>query len=157
MGLSLSQLEGLYDGYNANCTVQNKIAWINFLLFQMQDELGDILSSFSQNSGWFLFSLIRIIFLIFVLYFLVEKQTKFDSHCSVLVRLTSDGQTLMASHDTWSTFNTMLRIYKYYTFPFNAAKTRLFTFWIFLIVFYTDTMQCDYYWIFGVPRYIGER
>jgi len=37
------------------------------------------------------------------------------------VRLSDNGQELHASHVTWDTFNSMLRIYKHYDFPFSSA------------------------------------
>jgi hypothetical protein len=38
-------------------------------------------------------------------------------HCSVLVKLSSNGENLVAGHVTWSSMNTMLRVYKTYDFP----------------------------------------
>jgi len=46
-----------------------------------------------------------------------------NSHCSVLIKVTPDKQTLLASHDTWAGFTTMLRTYKHYTMNFaNPAN-----------------------------------
>lgn len=103
--ITLSQLRGIYAGYNANVTIKaHNISWIDFVMFQMEDELGDILQSFSTDED-------------------TPIRSKFDEHCSVLVRVNSNGSSLFASHDTWSGFETMLRVYKYYNFNFAAPMT----------------------------------
>lgn len=43
-------------------------------------------------------------------------------HCSVLVKLSSDSQRLVAGHVTWSSLNTMLRVYKTYDFPQGVVQ-----------------------------------
>jgi len=42
-----------------------------------------------------------------------------QGHCSALVRVLPDGSDLLVSHDTWNSFQSMLRILKKYTLPFH--------------------------------------
>jgi len=47
-----------------------------------------------------------------------------DDHCSVLIKLSEDGQKLFAGHDTWGGFTGMLRVWKNYYFPFQHNSTQ---------------------------------
>jgi len=51
-----------------------------------------------------------------------QKFNLFNAHCSVLIKVTPDGQQLLASHVTWSDFFTMLRTYKHYTMRFSLPS-----------------------------------
>lgn len=84
VGLILQQLRGLFSGYNAYSTREEKVDLTTMLLYQLNYELGDIqegsVDDPSQRSP-----------------LLAQKRME-DSHCSVLVRLSEDGQHLYASH-----------------------------------------------------------
>lgn len=43
------------------------------------------------------------------------------THCSALIKLTDNNQDLFVSHNTWSTFESMLRIYKMYDLAYSQA------------------------------------
>jgi len=73
-------------------------------MYQLQNEYGDISQHFLSSEE--------------------EIAPSIDSHCSVLIRASSDGSRLFASHDTWSAFAVMLRVYKFYTLPFSRASTK---------------------------------
>ena len=48
---------------------------------------------------------------------------EFDpGHCSALVRLTPGNADVFVAQDTWSSLNSMLRIYKLYDFPFRLSS-----------------------------------
>ena len=48
------------------------------------------------------------------------KRMLLDEHCSVLIKRTDDD--LISAHDTWSSMNTLLRVYKTYDFPSGAVQ-----------------------------------
>jgi len=39
--------------------------------------------------------------------------------CSALVKLLPGNKDLLVSHDTWGTYNSMLRLFKFYNLPFH--------------------------------------
>jgi len=40
-------------------------------------------------------------------------------HCSVVVKAADDLSDIFGGHSTWSSYSTMLRVYKFYKFDFN--------------------------------------
>ena len=42
-------------------------------------------------------------------------------HCSALVRLLPEFNDIFFAHETWTSFNSMLRVYKHYEFPFHET------------------------------------
>lgn len=50
--------------------------------------------------------------------FTVRSAADENGHCSALIRLTSNNDDLYISQVTWSSVNSMLRVYKMYDFPF---------------------------------------
>ena len=48
------------------------------------------------------------------------SRVKLDNgRCSALIKVLPDNADLLTSHDTWSEYQTMLRIFKLYDLPFN--------------------------------------
>jgi len=47
-----------------------------------------------------------------------------NSHCSVLIKPSSDGQRLYASHDMWWTYTAMLRTFKHYELHYSEKYTK---------------------------------
>ena len=43
--------------------------------------------------------------------------------CSALVRLTAKNEDIYFTHDTWSGFNTMLKVFKRYDLPYTTSST----------------------------------
>lgn len=103
VGLVLAQFDGLVDGYSAYAPEDQKISWLDLLMYQLSSELGDIMQHFATSDA--------------------VKKPSIGAHCSVLIRVSNDGQRLFASHDTWSDFTGMLRIYKFYKLAFSAPQT----------------------------------
>jgi len=52
----------------------------------------------------------------------VPAKVKGQGHCSALVRLLPDGSDLLVSHDTWNSYQSMLRLLKKYTLPFHGPE-----------------------------------
>src|SRR5690606_32160672 len=52
-----------------------------------------------------------------------QQEMYYQSHCSSLVRVTTDLSELYAGHTTWSSFYEMLRVFKQYTLRFAAPQT----------------------------------
>lgn len=44
--------------------------------------------------------------------------------CSALVKLLPGNKDLLVSHDTWGTYNSMLRLFKFYNLPFNIEPNK---------------------------------
>ncbi|XP_063000420.1 putative phospholipase B-like 2 [Elgaria multicarinata webbii] len=101
--LALLQLKGLEDGYNdqvAFPTGKFSIAPFGFLLFQLGGDLEDLESAFNKS----------------------ESQRVLGSgSCSAFIKLLPGNRDLFVSHDTWSTYQSMLRILKKYTLPFRTS------------------------------------
>ena len=57
--------------------------------------------------------------------FSVEKLPRIvgAGSCSALVRLTAKNEDIYFTHDTWSSFTTMLKIYKKYDLPYAMSST----------------------------------
>eukprot|EP01123_Difflugia_compressa_P005486 TRINITY_DN172_c0_g1_i5.p1 TRINITY_DN172_c0_g1~~TRINITY_DN172_c0_g1_i5.p1 ORF type:complete len:523 (+),score=92.62 TRINITY_DN172_c0_g1_i5:74-1642(+) len=111
VGLILQQFDGMVAGYNSSAPVSLQIPYLQWLYLQLGPELDDIATYVQLKLGTF-----------------DEEQRlkhhyKIGSHCSVLVKISSDGKQLFAAHDTWSDFSSMLRIYKTYSFLYNNPKT----------------------------------
>jgi hypothetical protein len=110
IGLILAQFDGLVKGYADSAPPEEQISYTDQIFYQLQDEIDDIETFLKLQDG-------RI----------TEKdllKQKKDSHCSVLVKVSKDGQNLYASHDTWAHFATMLRTYKYYKLNYNTPGNK---------------------------------
>jgi len=132
--LVLQQLDGLVAGYNQNAPSDHGISYLQMLYSQLGPELDDI-TAFIQiinGSG-------------------DTKRPPFESHCSVLIKLSSDGQHLYAAHDTWSPFDSMLRIYKHYNLKFSTNPSAV------SFSSYPNTLQSvDDFYITGAQLVIME-
>jgi hypothetical protein len=105
--LFLIQMQGLIDGYKfAQSSRPSLTKFIykpditGLLLFQIGGDLGDLESALKMEG---------------------KKQVTGDGHCSALVKLTPGNKDLYAAQDTWSGYNTMLRILKKYSFGYHLT------------------------------------
>uniref|UniRef100_A0A8D2J321 Phospholipase B-like n=2 Tax=Varanus komodoensis TaxID=61221 RepID=A0A8D2J321_VARKO len=101
--LALLQLKGLEDGYNGQVafpTGQFSIAPFGFLLFQLGGDLEDLEPAFNKSD---------------------RQRVLGSGSCSALIKLLPGNQDLLVSHDTWTTYQSMLRILKKYTLPFRTS------------------------------------
>ncbi|XP_065149185.1 putative phospholipase B-like 2 [Paramisgurnus dabryanus] len=103
--LSLLQLKGLEDGYNGQVdfpTGNFSIDPFGFLLFQLGGDLEDLEAALNKSS---------------------QARTVGSGSCSALIKLLPGNKNLLMSHDTWNTYQSMLRILKRYNFAYRTSPT----------------------------------
>ncbi|KAL0185328.1 hypothetical protein M9458_021025, partial [Cirrhinus mrigala] len=103
--LSLLQLKGLEDGYDGEIEFPSGSFTINpfgFLLFQMGGDLEDLEAVLNKSS---------------------QSRTVGSGSCSALIKFLPDHKDLLVSHDTWNTYQSMLRILKRYSFSYRTSPT----------------------------------
>ncbi|XP_071755723.2 putative phospholipase B-like 2 [Centroberyx gerrardi] len=103
--LALLQLKGLEDSYNDQLSFPKGPFSINpfgFLLFQMGGDLEDLESALNKSS---------------------QTRPLGSGSCSALIKLLPNNKELLVSHDTWNTYQSMLRIIKKYNFDFSMSPT----------------------------------
>uniref|UniRef100_A0AAV2MRD7 RRM domain-containing protein n=1 Tax=Knipowitschia caucasica TaxID=637954 RepID=A0AAV2MRD7_KNICA len=101
--LALLQLKGLEDSYNDELSFPlGPISFnpLGFLLFQMGGDLEDLEAALNKSS---------------------KTRTLGSGSCSALIKLLPNNNDLLVSHDTWNTYQAMLRIMKKYIFPFKSS------------------------------------
>lgn len=69
-------------------------------LFQMGGDLEDLEAALNKSS---------------------QSRTVGSGSCSALIKLLSGNKELLVSHDTWNTYQAMLRIMKKYIFSFRTS------------------------------------
>ncbi|XP_037114119.1 putative phospholipase B-like 2 [Syngnathus acus] len=103
--LALLQLKGLEDSYNEQLSFPSgPISFdpFGFLLFQMGGDLEDLESALNKSS---------------------LTQPLGSGSCSALIKLLPNNKDLLVSHDTWNTYQSMLRIMKKYSFAFKVSPS----------------------------------
>ena len=109
------QLKGLYDGYNNNVEDEKKFDFYEFILLPGAGDLSDIMSNlYVENMPNFEDMTIEE----FKSYVLLH------SHCSALIKLAEDYSDIWFGHNTWSIYNSMIRIFKEYHFISNKGKEK---------------------------------
>lgn len=101
--LILMQLKGLEDSYNEHVAFPLgplSIDPFGFFLFQMGGDLEDLETVLNKTS---------------------KKHILGSGSCSALVKLLPGNADLLVSHDTWSSYQTMLRIMKKYNFAYKTS------------------------------------
>eukprot|EP01119_Soliformovum_irregulare_P003724 TRINITY_DN1475_c0_g1_i1.p1 TRINITY_DN1475_c0_g1~~TRINITY_DN1475_c0_g1_i1.p1 ORF type:complete len:533 (+),score=102.06 TRINITY_DN1475_c0_g1_i1:202-1599(+) len=99
VSLLLAQFDGLFAGYNHYASESQKLAYTDFLIYQLVLDLGDIVAATTNSSAG----------------------VNIESHCSVLIKKSADGQRLFTSHVTWSGYSSMLRTFKHYNHPYARS------------------------------------
>ncbi|XP_065664182.1 putative phospholipase B-like 2 isoform X2 [Hydra vulgaris] len=94
------QLEGLLNGYLESKT-EPSLTLLNVRMLQLYGDLFDL----EKRLG--------------------KKSLKKFGSCSALVKLFPNNSDLAISHVTWFSYNTMLRIFKYYNFTFHDEQGNL--------------------------------
>ncbi|KAM7034381.1 putative phospholipase B-like 2 [Acridotheres tristis] len=101
--LALLQLKGLEDSYNRRLDFPRgriTLAPFGFLLLQLGGDLEDLESALNRSS---------------------PQRVLGSGSCSALVKLLPGHRDLLVAHDTWSSYQAMLRIIKKYTLPFRTS------------------------------------
>jgi hypothetical protein len=101
VGRMLDQQEGLFDGYNMQSQVSERLTGRDFYCGTLSGDLDDLTSVFVQPS---------------------QRARSSESHCSVLVKPIGDPAApteLYIGHTTWGGYESMTRVYKNYDFPFR--------------------------------------
>ncbi|XP_015253869.1 PREDICTED: putative phospholipase B-like 2 [Cyprinodon variegatus] len=103
VGLALLQLKGLEDGFHNQLHFPTERFSFNpfgFILFQMGGDLEDLESALNKSS---------------------QTRPLGSGSCSALIKLLPNNKDLLVSHDTWNTYQAMLRVMKKYIFPFKTS------------------------------------
>ncbi|XP_028914484.1 putative phospholipase B-like 2 [Ornithorhynchus anatinus] len=103
--LTLLQLKGLEDSYEGRVSFPTGRLAINpfgFLLFQLSGDLEDLEPALNRSRG-------------------SRKRDLGTGSCSALVKLLPGNGELLVAHDTWSSYQNMLRILKKYSLRFRTG------------------------------------
>ncbi|KAM7089942.1 putative phospholipase B-like 2 [Ciconia maguari] len=101
--LALLQVKGLEDSYNGHLDFPRgrfTLAPFGFLLLQLGGDLEDLESALNRSS---------------------PRRVLGSGSCSALLKLLPGRRDLLVAHDTWTSYQSMLRIIKKYTLPFRAS------------------------------------
>jgi hypothetical protein len=112
VGLVYDQLAGMAAGYEAERAGLNALPRLGMQLLGMVTELEDIQKAVEPSarpdfSGMTPAQLDRYVFA--------------HSHCSAMIKVTADLSELYSCHNTWTSYSSMLRLFKTYTLPFEAS------------------------------------
>ncbi|XP_064378374.1 putative phospholipase B-like 2 isoform X2 [Dromaius novaehollandiae] len=101
--LALLQLKGLEDSYNRRVAFPGgrfSVAPFGFLLLQLGGDLEDLESAFNKSAA---------------------RPPLGSGSCSALLKLLPGNRDLLVAHDTWTSYQSMLRVIKKYTLPFRTS------------------------------------
>ncbi|PAA87041.1 hypothetical protein BOX15_Mlig010955g2 [Macrostomum lignano] len=103
-GFVMTQLEGLIDGYLASNDSVVRDPFV-LLMLNAAGDLGDIKTALNDTKPDFFDRMSNDEF---------RNYVQSTGHCSALIRVTPGLERLYMGHSTWSSYSTMLRIYKHY-------------------------------------------
>jgi len=116
IGLIMAQFDGLVAGYNANPYGFPPLTELDFDVFQVNGDWGDILTAVNRETRPDFSKMTPQEILAY---------SRSRGHCSVLVKLTGDLSELYMAHSTWTDYSSMNRIFKHYNLqvaaPYVAA------------------------------------
>lgn len=102
--LLLYQLSGLDDGFNEKQIQPNmNVSVDGLMMLQILGDLEDLEIALNKTTE-------------------LRKQLGSGS-CSALIKYVAEQRDIYVAHDTWSTYNSMLRIVKRYKFGFHLNPT----------------------------------
>ena len=115
------QLLGLYDGYIA-AVGRNITGFYEFILLNSESDSSDIMTLNSKEFPYD-FKNMNIEE--------IKNYIMLKSHCSALIKLAKDFSDIWVGHNTWYTYESMLRIFKEYRFVtkngYEKSKTTAFS------------------------------
>lgn len=104
-----TQLKGLVDGYNAARSVGEQLTMEDVQVMNANGDIGEVgLWKSKSRPNFTTMS--------------VEQIRNFiddNSHCSALIKVAADFSDVWFGHNTWTTFSSMTRIFKTYSFTSN--------------------------------------
>jgi len=105
VGLFYTQLHGLFAGFKASVKEGpgKEVTFTDLLTMNIFGDLEDLEGAFSSPSTW------------------VPPKVRGLGRCSALLRLLPNNSDLLAAHDTWNSYQSMLRILKSYDLPFHTV------------------------------------
>ena len=114
VGLVYIQQQGLYAGYVLASNGAPALTANQLMYFALQAEENDIelVVNPSSRPDWANMDHAEF-----------KRQTITRSHCSAIFKVTADFSDVLAAHDTWSAYTTMLRLIKSYTSSGRSAST----------------------------------
>ncbi|NXW46451.1 PLBLB protein, partial [Nyctiprogne leucopyga] len=101
--LALLQLKGLEDSYKGRLDFPQgsvTLSPFGFLLLQLGGDLEDLESALNRSS---------------------PRRVLGSGSCSALLKLLPGHRDLLVAHDTWTSYQSMLRVIKKYTLPFRTS------------------------------------
>lgn len=104
IGSTLSQLDGLVDGYN-NCTSNQTLRFDQVYMLTNMGDLEDILPAFGESSTS------------------LKYMKEWRMECSGLIKLHPELKDLYAGHTTFNGYSYMLRVFKFYNLPLHNRHT----------------------------------
>jgi len=104
---AMSQLDGLYQGYNAAAGSDYSLSFIEIFMLTSYGDMGDIVQvSMSDNTKFNHMSREEL-----------ETRMATDGHCTALIKLAPNNAELYVAHTTWAEYAQMSRIYKKIKIP----------------------------------------
>jgi len=104
VGLFYDQMEGLYTGYKASVagTARDVVTFDDIMTMNIFGDLEDLEQVFDVTQK-------------------VPPKVRGIGHCSALIRLLPNNSDIYVSHDTWNSYQSMLRILKNYRLPLRRV------------------------------------
>ena len=139
------QMKGLHEGYNSMAPESEKI---DLVRFQTVVSLGDVdeISYWKKENRPDLSKMTSEEFLDYL---------AFHSHCSAIFKVADDFSDVWFGHNTWTTFNKLIRIYKEYKYVPNSkfpVKAQTVT----MSSYPAAVNSQDDFYITGAYLYVGE-
>ena len=101
VSLVLTQLQGLYDGYQYARNGTGTVTFRNIEFLSLQPELYDLMTEYGGLQP-------------------ASATPATESHCSALIVLTDNNADVLIAQTAWESLNNLMRIFKLYDFPFTT-------------------------------------
>jgi len=102
VSLFLAQMSGIAEGYEAADKGKNPITVKDILIMNVFGDLEDLESALGDADQ-------------------MPSRVQGLGRCSALIRLLPDHSDLLAAHDTWNSYQSMIRLIKKYTLPYKRS------------------------------------
>ena len=108
------QLKGLYDGYMSVAENEKQIGFYEFIILSDIRDAKEV-EYYNTNDRPNFKKMTNEE---------IKKFTLLNSHCSALIKLADDFSDIWFGHNTWSAYNSMIRIFKEYRFISNKNNLK---------------------------------